>query len=337
MAVGSGGQFIFVAPDKNIVTVFTSAAPMLEKFLEVKKLFKSHILASAVSIAPLQPNTDDQKRLKELLVTVRPQPVKKPVPPMPKMGETVSGRTYVFDSNMLGLQSLTLTFPPNNDEALMELVFRGKARPLSVGLDNIPRITKVNERLFAYKGAWKNDNVFVYSYRYVDDNNLGDAHLEFKGEELQFTAYHKTNNFTYRAHGRLADNVSKKGWTAGKTAIVLNLVNRVAPAQQPDKIIKSDILGLWTGTDTFGAKLTFSFKEDESFKVVRQPSSLGRPSVGKYKISGTKITGGADTEVTFTVRKFGDEIKGKWTYKHSGASAKFTLKKEILSSQNKKI
>ena len=114
-------------------------------------------------------------------------------------------------------------------------------------------------------------------------------------------------------------------------------MNRVASAQQPDKIIKSDILGLWTGTDTFGAKLTFSFKEDESFKVVRQPSSLGRPSVGKYKISGTKITGGADTEVTFTVRKFGDEIKGKWTYKHSGASAKFTLKKEILFSQNKKI
>ena len=334
MAVGSGGQFIFVAPEKNIVAVFTSAAPMLEKFLEVKKLFKSYILAGAASIAPLQPNPDNLKRMQELLATVRPPPVKNPVPPMPKMSETVSGRTYVFDSNMLGLQSLTLTFPPNSEEALMELVFWGKARPLTVGLDNVPRITKVDERLYAYKGAWKNDNVFVYSYRYIDDNNFGDAHLEFKGEELVFTAYHKTNNFTYRANGRLSGNVSKNGWWAGKTAIVLNIVNKVVPAKQPDKVNKSDILGFWTGTDTYGAQLIISFKEDDSFKVVREPSSLGRPSIGKYVISDTKITGEADTKVSFTVKKFGDEIKGKWTYKPNGAGARFTLKKEILSFQN---
>ena len=95
----------------------------------------------------------------------------------------------------------------------------------------------------------------------------------------------------------------------------------------------SDILGFWTGTDTYYAELTFSFKENDTFKVVREPSSLGRPSIGKYVISDTKITGEADTQVTFTVKKFGDEIKGKWTYKPNGASARFTLKKEFLSSQ----
>ena len=113
----------------------------------------------------MQPNPGDQKRLNDLLITVRQPPAKRPLSPMPKMSETVSGRTYVFASNQLGLLSLTLTFPPNSNEALMKQVFRGQARQLSVGLDNVFRITKANERLFAYKGAWEDDNVFTYSYQ----------------------------------------------------------------------------------------------------------------------------------------------------------------------------
>jgi len=93
-------------------------------------------------------------------------------------------------------------------------------------------------------------------------------------------------------------------------------------------INKSDILGSWKGMDTFRADLTFNFKEDDSFIVIRNPSSLGRPSTGKYTISGTKISGEADTNVAFTVEKFGDEISGKWVYNVNGVSATFTLKKQ---------
>ena len=130
-----------------------------------KYLFKSFILTSAVSINPMQPNPGDQKRLNDLLITVRQPPAIRPLSPMPKMSETVSGRTYVFASNQLGLLSLTLTFPPNSNEALMKQVFGDQARQLSVGLDNVFRITEANERLFAYKGAWEDDNVFTYSYQ----------------------------------------------------------------------------------------------------------------------------------------------------------------------------
>lgn len=244
------------------------------------------------------------------------------------MSKTVSGRTYVFAANQLGLQSLTLTFPANSDEALLKQVFRGQARQLSVGLDNVFRITKANERLFAYKGAWEDANVFTYSYRYIDDSSFGDVHLEFKGEELIYTALNKTNNASYRATGKLSENTWKKRWRAGKTAIVLNLMNKLIPAEQPDKIKKGDILGSWTGSDTYGAEITFTFNQDDSFKVVREPSSLGRPSIGNYKISDTKITGEADTQVKFKIQKFGDGLKGKWIYQVNGVSGKFTLKKK---------
>jgi hypothetical protein len=64
---------------------------MVERFLGVKKLFKSFILASAVSINPLEPNPGDQKRLNDLLITVSQPPAKRPLSPMPKMSKTVSG------------------------------------------------------------------------------------------------------------------------------------------------------------------------------------------------------------------------------------------------------
>jgi len=59
-------------------------------------------------------------------------------------------------------------------ETLMKLVIMGKEHKLSVGLDNVPRITKIKERSFAYKDAWEDDKVFIYSCRYVDDSNFGD-------------------------------------------------------------------------------------------------------------------------------------------------------------------
>lgn len=155
--------------------------------------------------------------------------------------------------------------------------------------------------------------------------------LEFKGVELTYTAHNKTNDATYRAVGKRTENEDDKGFLAGNTAAALNWLKKWAtgkPEQPPDAIDKGDILGSWKGTDSFGADLTFHFKEDDAFVVVRNPSTLGRPSVGKYAISGTEVSGEADTKVAFTVEKFGNEIRGEWVYKVNGVSAEFTLKQE---------
>jgi len=67
--------------------------------------------------------------------------------------------------------------------------------------------------------------------------------------------------------------------------------------------------------------------------VNRKPSSLGRLSIGTYKVEGTKISGKADTKVNFKAKKLSDEIIGKWTYFVTGANAKFTLKKQTQIPQ----
>ncbi|MCP4691895.1 MAG: serine hydrolase, partial [Desulfobacterales bacterium] len=64
-AVGHKGQFIFVAPDKNLVAVFTSHLEGRDFYIP-KELLLSHILPAAVSEAPLAPAPENLKRLNGL-------------------------------------------------------------------------------------------------------------------------------------------------------------------------------------------------------------------------------------------------------------------------------
>jgi hypothetical protein len=88
---------------------------------------------------------------------------------------------------------------------LLQLGIRGETRRLAVGLDNVFRFTKANERLFAYKGAWVGDNIFTYTYRYVNDASFGEARMEFKGNEVIFDVHNKCSGISYNAVGKLSD------------------------------------------------------------------------------------------------------------------------------------
>lgn len=64
-AVGYRGQFIFVAPDKNLVVAFTGDLEGRDFYIPRDLLF-SHILPAAVSETPLEPAPENEKRLKSL-------------------------------------------------------------------------------------------------------------------------------------------------------------------------------------------------------------------------------------------------------------------------------
>ena len=80
VAVGYMGQFIFVAPEKNVVAVFTGTSPMRGPFSEVRDLFKNYILPSAVSGKPLPPNPKEWDRLKKLETAINTLPEKNACP-----------------------------------------------------------------------------------------------------------------------------------------------------------------------------------------------------------------------------------------------------------------
>ncbi|WP_319410147.1 serine hydrolase [uncultured Desulfosarcina sp.] len=329
-AIGSGGQFILVAPEQNIVAVFTGTIPVGGQIMMVKNLFKSHIIASATSQEPLQPNPVAQKSLKELLATVHSPPAKRPVSAMPEISETVSGKRYVFEKNLLGMQELTLTFSTNSDQAVMKQLFQGEERTFAVGLDNLPRITEVNGRLYAYQGTWKENNVFAYTYRYIGDARFGEVRLEFNDEELKYTAS-DMGNATYNANGRLYETNPVKRWWAEKKPILwawlTKYVGGLEDEPDPDPITKKDILGTWKGTDSLNGTLSFTFLENDTYVSERKPSARKGPSTGNYTIEGKTLSGvSSDSKGTFSAKRFGQEISGEW--KLFGYRADFSLKKE---------
>lgn len=329
-AIGSGGQYILVNPKQNIVAVFTGATLGEDQSKAVKNLFKSHILASATSLKPLQPNPVDQEALNNLLVTVHSIPAKMPLAQMPEISETVSGQRYIFEKNPLDMEELTLTFSPNSDQAIMKQLFQGQERTFAVGLDNIPRITELNGRLYAYHGAWKENNVFVYTYRYIGDARFGEVNLEFKDKELKYTVLDRGNT-TYYANGKLYETNPVKRWWAEKKPILwawlTKYVGGLEDEPDPDPITKKDILGTWKGTDSLNGTLTFTFLEDDNYISERKPSARKGPSTGNYTISGTTLSGvSSDSKGTFSAKRFGQEISGEWEL--FGYRAGFTLKKE---------
>lgn len=79
------------------------------------------------------------------------------------MSQSVSGQTYVLDANPFGLQSLSLTFQEENDEAVLSVTLpENQELEYLVGLDNVSRITPARLGIpAAAKGWWESDNVFV--------------------------------------------------------------------------------------------------------------------------------------------------------------------------------
>ena len=261
-----------------------------------------------------------------MLVAVRSPPAKKPLVALPKIAESVSGQRYIFEKNSLNIQELTLTFSPNSDQAIMKQMFQGQKRTFAVGLDNVPRITELNGRLFAYRGSWTESNVFVYSYRYVGDQRFGEVQLEFKDKELKYTVLDRGST-TYHANGRLYETNPVKRWWAEFWVWLKNNVGGLEDERTPDPITKKDILGTWKGTDSLNGSLSFTFREDDVYVVDRKPSARGRPSTGSYTISGTTLAGvSADSNGKFSANRFGQEISGSWEM--GGYRADFTLKKE---------
>lgn len=329
-AIGWGGQLILVAPEKSIVAVFTGASPGGDHIMAVQNFFRSHILAGSMSREPLPPNPVAQNALKNILATVRSPPPKRPVAAMPKTADIISGQRFVFEKNRLDMQELTLTFSPNSDQAEMKQRFQGQERTFAVGLDNIPRISEVKGRLYAYDGAWKDSNVFVYTYRYIGDTRFGEVHLEFEDEELKYTV-HDSNRTTYHANGRLYETNPVKRWWAEKKPILwawlTKYVGGLEDGPVPDPIGKKDILGTWKGTDSLGGTLSFTFLEDDTYISERKPSARKGPSTGSYKIEGKTLSGeSSDSKGRFSANRFGNEIGGEW--EAFGYTASFTLERE---------
>jgi CubicO group peptidase (beta-lactamase class C family) len=142
IGVGRGGQRLFIWPAHDIITVTTGGGfdPG-----EITPLLVAAIRADTA----LPADPAGAARLdRAIAAAARPAPAAEPGP-LPALAAQLTGRTYRFPANPLGMETLTLEFHGPTEarvlaglEERMRFVLHGDLLDLPVGLDGRPRVVR---------------------------------------------------------------------------------------------------------------------------------------------------------------------------------------------------
>jgi len=202
LAVGFLNQLIIVLPEVDVVAVVTgrrrsSFLPLIDR-----------IVAAARSSSPLPADASAGARL---AARIREAAVERATPVMapPPLAQTVSGRTWKFESNLIGLRSLRVELTAV--EPHYEIVFDGWAgaapRRIAglIGLDGRFRTQDVGvDGPLAVKGHWLNDHEFEVTARTVGEGIVTTYLHSFHGNEVDI-AFTSNRGFSARLRGTASD------------------------------------------------------------------------------------------------------------------------------------
>jgi hypothetical protein len=118
------------------------------------------------------------------------KPEAKPVPPLPAIARTISGKTYALENNALNLRGFALTF--QDQDALFRMFIGDKRVDAAVGLDNVYRVTRIEARGdVAMRGFWQNDKTFVIQQQFLNEADRLEYAFTFDKEvvDLRVTGF----------------------------------------------------------------------------------------------------------------------------------------------------
>jgi CubicO group peptidase (beta-lactamase class C family) len=171
MALGYGGQYIVVVPERNMVMITTSALPLNSYFVP-EDLLNHYILPASESSEPLPPNPAGVEALNASIdALASPGEAVTPLP-LPDIAATISGQTYRITSGDVGFQTVALTFPAGQNSALLTL-----------------------------DGGWKNGSTFVFNYYIIGSAERFGVTLGFEGDTLNIRLVESNSNQYYSAVG----------------------------------------------------------------------------------------------------------------------------------------
>ena len=188
-ARGYGGQYIFVVPEQNMVVVFVSGFENSDMEKVPAALLETFIIPAAKSTQTLPPNPEQAALLESRLYALA-QPEPKPVPPLPAIAQSISGKTYVMKANSVGVEAFTLSFQDQPErQALLKVVYDSGPLESVIGLDDVYRYTSIDETSgyrpgsVAMKGSWVNDNTF--NLYYMEAGYTGYYWFVFEGQRVK--------------------------------------------------------------------------------------------------------------------------------------------------------
>jgi CubicO group peptidase (beta-lactamase class C family) len=190
MANGKNGQLIVVFPDLDIVVVTTARHQ-----LRFRALIEG-VSGAVKSESALPPNPGD---VEELASAVKDAALEKPTPagPTPAIAAAISGKTYKFPDNDLGLKSLMLVLDESRPHFEIEADSHNSVTPswkydVAIGLDGLyrkgsPELSDpAPGHIPAAKGTWRDSQTFA-----IDQQDIGygverKIFLTFSGDKVNF-------------------------------------------------------------------------------------------------------------------------------------------------------
>jgi CubicO group peptidase (beta-lactamase class C family) len=178
-ALGYAGQYIMVMPDKDMVVVVTSSmTDNIRVGIQAYPMFFSTVMLPTADEA-LPDNPDGFNRLASVIQGIH-EPAAQPVPAMPALAATISGRMYGLSATNLfmssdqyrrfatysglvdsiGVNWFTLSFD-DSAQAQLTLGFTdNEAWTLPVGLDGLYRVSEGRLGTVGAKGEWLGEATF---------------------------------------------------------------------------------------------------------------------------------------------------------------------------------
>ncbi|KRQ15596.1 serine hydrolase [Bradyrhizobium manausense] len=183
IADGYHCQLIMVLPRLDIVAVTTA-----RDFCPLGRL--ADLIAGAVkSEAALPPDAAGANLLAEKIRELSTETATE-VGATPEIASAISGKTYKFPANALGVKSLSLTLIDPNPHYDLQAYARDRGRQLlqfsdPIGLDGLYRKGQLTASgVFATKGKWLNDKTFEIERQAVGMDELQKWTLSFDGDRL---------------------------------------------------------------------------------------------------------------------------------------------------------
>lgn len=183
-----------MAPARDVVVVFTGG------FYDRGQLAPL-LMAAIKSDDPLPENPAARAQLERSLAAAAQAPVPLPVPPLPARARAISGQTYRFGANPLGLETFALRFD-RPDEATLTLITRAGRFVMPVGLDAIYRFSETGPSGLAVglKGMWRSEYEFVMRFDEIAGPGNFILYLDFGGDGISFRLDDPTGQWSFDAH-----------------------------------------------------------------------------------------------------------------------------------------